>query len=431
MQKIVLSLLLAVFATALFAQKQEPYEFKEIKRLKTTPVKSQDQTGTCWAFSSASFLESEALRLGKPEANLSEMFVVRHIYRQKCENYVRRQGTAQLGEGGLAHDLLNAVKQYGIAPESVYPGRKDPSKPLNHSQLEKSLKNVCEEFVTLGKAGKLPEKWLHTIDSLLDVEFGAVPQTFTVGDTQFTPVSYRDFLGIKPDDYVTLTSFSHHPFYEKFILEIPDNWANGQFYNLPLSELMRCLNFSLQQGYTVEWDADVSNSGFSAGNGIAIVPEKDWKDRSLAERQGAFKQWEAEKTVTQEYRQQMFDKQVTTDDHLMHIVGMLDEAHGGDFYAVKNSWGEISDLKGFVNVSDSYMRLNTISFMVHKSAIPTDIQKRLGILPEPAVGSTSTMRPAQPVNKAESTVSPAKVRPKANVIAPKAAPAKAGNTSNN
>ncbi len=382
MQKIALSILFAVFVTALFAQKTETYQFKDIKRLAATPVKDQQKTGTCWAFSSASFLESEALRMGKGEVNLSEMFVVRHIYRQKCENYVRRQGTAQLGEGGLAHDLLNAVKQYGIVPESVYPGRQDPNAPFDHSQLEKNLKVMCEEFVKQGKAGKLSEKWLSQVDSVLDVEFGKVPLQFEVGSTMFTAVSYRDFLGIQPDNYVHISSFTHHPFYEKFILEVPDNWANGQFYNLPLSEMMRSLNHALQQNYSVEWDADVSNMGFSAPNGIAIVPEKDWKDRSVAERQNAFKVWEAEKNVSQEYRQQLFDKQVTTDDHLMHIVGMLDEAHGGDFYVVKNSWGEISDLKGYVNVSESYMRLNTISFTVHKNALPSDVQRRLGIMDE-------------------------------------------------
>jgi len=423
MQKIALSILFAVFATALFAQKTETYQFKDIKRLAATPVKDQQKTGTCWAFSSASFLESEALRMGKGEVNLSEMFVVRHIYRQKCENYVRRQGTAQLGEGGLAHDLMNAVKQYGIVPESVYPGRQDPGKPFDHSQLEKNLKAMCEEFVKQGKAGKLSEKWLSQVDSVLDVEFGKVPLQFEVGSTMFTPISYRDFLGIQPDNYVHISSFTHHPFYEKFILEVPDNWANGQFYNLPLSEMMRSLNHALQQNYSVEWDADVSNMGFSAPNGIAIVPEKDWKDRSVAERQNAFKVWEAEKNVTQEYRQQLFDKQVTTDDHLMHIVGILDEAHGGDFYVVKNSWGEISDLKGYVNVSESYMRLNTISFTVHKNALPADVQRRLGIIPEPVRGEGPAARPNPTPDaskdKPGNTVSPAKVKPTPNSISPR------------
>ncbi len=434
MQKLALSLLLFAFSTAIFAQKQEPYQFKEVKRLSATPVKSQDQTGTCWAFSSASFLESEALRVGKSEANLSEMFVVRHIYRQKCENFVRRQGTAQFGEGGLAHDLLNAVKEFGIMPESAYPGRKDPSLPLNHNALEKELKSMCDEFVKLGKGGKLPLNWLAKVDSVLDTEFGAVPPTFTLDGTVFTPVSYRDFLGIRPDDYITVTSFTHHPFYSTFILEIPDNWSNGTFYNLPINEFMRCLNHSLEQGYTVEWDADVSNMGFSAGNGLAVVPEKDWKDRSAAERQTAFKVWEPEKPVTQEYRQQLFDSQVTTDDHLMHIVGMVDESHSGMYYVVKNSWGEISDLKGFVNVSENYMRLNSISFTVHKNAVPADVLRRFGLTAQttaaPGPGTrTGTTESTKTIKRprTDSSVTPARVQPGIEKVQPTAPATGSGN----
>jgi bleomycin hydrolase len=368
-----------IFAINLCAQKQEPYGFKEVKKLSATPVKSQDQTGTCWAFSTASFLESEAQRMGKGEHDLSEMFVVRHIYRQKCENYVRRQGHAQFGEGGLAHDLLNAVGRYGIAPESAYPGRKDPAQPYNHKRIESALKNMCDDYTALGKKSKLPENWLSRIDSALDAEFGKVPRSFMVNNTEFTPVSYREYLGIRPEDYVSVTSFSHHPFYKPFILEIPDNWANGAFYNLPLGDLMRCLNHSVQRGYTVEWDADVSNTGFSAQNGLAIVPQADWKDKNTAERNGVFKFWEPEKNVTQEYRQDLFDRQETMDDHLMHITGVLDEAHSGLFYVVKNSWGEISNLKGYIYVSEAYMRLNTLSFTVHKEALPPDVRKQIGI----------------------------------------------------
>ncbi len=433
MQKFALSLLFAVFATALFSQKTEAYEFKDVKRLPATSVKSQDQTGTCWAFSSASFLESEALRLGKGETNLSEMFVVRHIYRQKCENYVRRQGTAQFGEGGLAHDLLNAVKAFGIAPESAYPGRKNASKPFNHSQLEKDLKAMCGEFVVQGKAGKLSEKWLSKVDSLLDAEFGKVPLQFEVGSTMFTPVSYRDFLSIQPDDYVTITSFTHHPFYEKVILEIPDNWANGVFYNLPINDLMRSMSYALQQNHSVEWDADVSNTGFSAGNGVAIVPEKIWTERSAAERQNAFKIWEPEKAISQEYRQQLFDRQETMDDHLMHIVGALDEAQGGDFYAVKNSWGEVGPVKGYVNVSEAYMRLNTISFTLHKNALPPDILNRLGLqAPPPPANSTIQMRPPRekPADNTNSTVSPSGLTPSVKKLQP-ATTTKPGGTSDN
>jgi len=396
MKKQSLSLLFMVFLASLFAQKQETYNFQAPLKMAVSPVKSQDQTGTCWCFSTASFLESEALRLGKGEHNISEMFAVRNVYREKCENYVRRQGHAQFGEGGLAHDLLNVVKRYGIVPESAYPGRKDQNKPYNHQKIEKALEDACKDFVKQAEQGKLSDKWLSKVDSLLDEEFGTVPTQFTYNNTVFTPVSFREFLGIDPDDYITVTSFTHHPFYEPFILEIPDNWANGTFYNLPLSEMMRVLNYSIQQGYTIEWDADVSNNGFSAQNGLAIVPARDWKDKDATAQSNTFKVWEQEKNISPELRQHLFDRQITTDDHLMHIVGILNESHGGSFFVVKNSWGEISELKGFVNVSDAYMRQNTISFTVHKNAVPKDIRQRLGLEAQPAnVFKSGTVREKQ------------------------------------
>ncbi len=387
------------------AQTNEPYEFKEYKRAAATAVKSQGQTSTCWAFSTASFLESEAIRQGKRAADLSEMYVVRNIYRMKCENYVRRQGTAQLGEGGLAHDMLMAVKKFGIVPESIYPGRKDGSKPFNHSKLEKALKEKCAEFAQQGKEGKLDPNWLKEIDALLDQEFGPLVNKFSFEGTVYTPQAYRDSLGIKPDDYVTVTSFTHHPFWDKFILEVPDNWSNGEFYNLPLDDLMRCATHAIEKGYTIEWDADVSNMGFSAGNGIAIVPKTAWKDKSASARENAFKIWEPEQKISQEYRQQLFDSQETMDDHLMHIVGVVDEKHSGIYFVVKNSWGEISDLNGYVYVSHAYMELNTISFTLHKSALPQDVRRRFGFEagevniekgPGPGMGAT----PA-PANKAK------------------------------
>ncbi len=379
MKKILFCLTLTAMVGLLAAQQPEAYEFKEVKNLACTPVKSQDQTGTCWAFSTASFLESEALRLGKGQQDLSEMFVVRNIYHQKCDNYVRRQGHAQFGEGGLAHDELNAVRQFGLVPESAYPGRKDPTKPFNHEKLVKSLQTLCDGLVAQAVKGELPPNWISRVDSVLDTEFGPVPLKFVVGETEFTPVSYRDFLGINPDDYINVTSFTHHPFYSSFVLEIPDNWSNGVFYNLPLSEMIRCANNSIQQGYTVEWDTDVSNPDFSARNGLAMVAEKDWKDKSSSERNNTFKMWEKEKGVSQDFRQMLFDRQETMDDHLMHIVGIVDEKHSGLYYIVKNSWGEISDRKGLVYVSDAYLRVNTISFTVNKKALPQDTRRMLGI----------------------------------------------------
>lgn len=425
MKKALLSLLLVISALSAFAQ-TEPYEFKEYKRHKATPVKNQDQTGTCWAFSTVSFLESEALRLGKKDVDLSEMYVVRHIYRLKCENYVRRQGHAQFGEGGLAHDAIYAVAQFGIMPEAAYPGRKNPNAPLNHAQLEKTLRTLCNDFVKQAKEGKLPVDWLAKVDQALDDEFSKVPTKFTFNNVVFTPSSYRDYLGVKTDDYVTVTSFTHHPFWGKFILEIPDNWANGEMYNVPVSDLMRCAKSSIEQGYTIEWDADVSNEGFSSQNGLAIVPATPWKDKDGIAQASTFKLWEPETKITQELRQQLFDRQVTTDDHLMHITGLLDEKHSGLYYATKNSWGEVSDYKGYVYCSEAYMRLNTISFTVHKNAIPEDISRRLGL----TVGDVNIeskkngLKPGGRSSGLETQPSPAELSPKP--MPAKKAPAKKG-----
>lgn len=405
MKKLLFALLMGAFSLSLAAQDPIPYSFKEFKRTACTPVKNQERTGTCWCFSALSFLESECLRMGKGEQNLSEMFVVRNIYHQKCENYVRRQGTAQLGEGGLAHDLINAVREHGIVPENIYSGRSDASKPYNHGDLEKNLLKMCGDFVAQGKKGKLPENWLVSIDSVLDVEFGKLPKQFTVGGKNYTAQQYRDFLGLNMDDYVSITSFTHHPLYQPFILEVPDNFSNGSFYNLPLDEMMRCLNFSLQQGYSVEWDADVSNEGFGAKYGMALVPEKEWSAKNDAQRAGTFKYVEPEKLVTQAYRQKMFDRQETMDDHLMHIVGILDEPNTGIFYQVKNSWGEISDTRGFVNTSEQYMRLNTISYTVNKNALPVDVRRRLGLEAGPVnIEGTGSAAPAP--NGASMSVQP-------------------------
>ena len=410
-----------VSLSAVVAQEPDPYHFKPFKSLKATEIKNQQQTGTCWAFSCLSFLESEVQRMNEFEVNLSEMYVVRNIYRQKCENYVRRQGTAQFSEGGLAHDAINAIRQYGVVPEDVYPGRKDPAKPLNHSALEKTLKAMCDEFAAQGKKGALPADWLSQIDAALDEEFGKVPVKFTYEGRPFTPGIYRDYLGINPDHYVTITSFTHHPYYQPFVLEVPDNFSNGLMYNLPLDEMMRCANYSIQQGYTVEWDADVSNDGFSAKNAIAIVPEKNWADKTEAQRNNTFKYVEPQKKITQEYRQEQFDRQITMDDHLMHITGIESETTtNGIYYTVKNSWGPISDLQGYLRVSEAYMRLNTISFMVNKNALPKDVAQRLGLLPGDA---TIQQNPAPKTNSSKTSApDPNTKMKKVTPVAKKAAP---------
>ena len=412
-----------VFAGSWLHAQSASYSFKPFKHLEHTTVKNQHQTGTCWAFSTASFLESEVKRISQVDVDLSEMYIVRQVYKKKCENYVRRQGTAQLDEGGLAHDLINAVQEAGIVPEEVYPGRKDVSNPFNHAGLVKKLKLLCSDFVKKGKEGGLPKDWLQQIDSVLDEEFGVLPKKFTVGNRLFTPTIYRDYLGINASDYITLTSFTHHPFYQDVVLEIPDNFSNGAMYNLPLDELMRALNFAIQQGYTATWDADVSNEGFSAPNGLAILSAASWSEKTEKERAATFKFLERELLVSQEYRQELFDQQVTTDDHLMHIVGIDNEvSNTGIFYLVKNSWGTSSDLKGYLRASESYMRLNTISVTVNKRGLPLDMQQRLGVAAgEPVIQETVPAVREEAPKPSTPSKQPGKVM-KMTPVAKKAAP---------
>ena len=363
---------------SLIGQEVEPYAFKPMKENPCTVVKNQGNTGTCWAFSGSSLLESELLRLGKTGADVSEIYTVRCIYRDKAENYVRRQGHAQFSQGGLAHDVFNAVKKYGVCPQEAYPGLQKDA--LNHSKIEPELMAVCDSLIAYGKSGNLPTDWLQRIDAYLDAQFGAAPKLFAYEGRQYTPESYRNQLGIRPEDYVTITSFTHHPMYSNFILEIPDNFSNGTYYNLPLNEMMRSMNFALQSGYTVSWDADVSNKGFAAKHALAIVPNTDWEKKNDAQKSNTFKVREPEKAITQEMRQELFDAQETQDDHLMHVVGLATETNtSGIFYKVKNSWGEISDMKGYFYASEAYMRLNTIAITLNRNAIPQDLRRRLGL----------------------------------------------------
>jgi len=393
MKSILLSTILVFYGLLSIAQ--TPYQFVEVRSMPTTNIKDQGNTGSCWSFSALSFLESELLRMGKGEHDLSEMFVVRHIYRDKCSNYVRRLGKANLSQGGLAHDALSVVERYGLVPESVYPGRKDTSRPFNHTDLETNLQHLCNRYVQLAQDGYLSQRWTQEIDSVLDAAFGVLPKEFTYKNGRYNPLSFRNYLGLSPNQYVHLTSFTHHPFYSHVILEIPDNFAGGKYYNVPLDALMNAIQYALQQGFTVEWDTDVSNEGFSREKGLAIVPRKIWAEKKPDEQRHTFVFSEEEMDVSQAYRQELFDRLITQDDHLMHIVGLLDEERNGLFYAVKNSWGEGNERKGYVYASDAYVRLNTISVTIHRDALPDDLRKRYNA--SSLAGSTvpATTPPAQ------------------------------------
>ncbi len=354
-----------------------PYHFQDIKRIRTTPVKAQQRTGTCWCFATTSFVETEIIREGGPVLNLSEMFTVRHAYEQKGDLYVRYHGLANFGPGGQAHDVTNMIRAYGFVPEEVYPGKDYGDTIHNHGELNRVLNAYVEAVV---KNRKLTTAWERGYAAVLDAYLGENPKTFTWEGREYTPESFRDHFHFNPDDYIELTSYTHHPFYTRFGLEVPDNWSHDLYYNLPVDEFMEVINYALDHGYSVAWDGDVSEKGFSHKNGLAIVPAKPWESMSKAEADSAFRHPVKELQVTQAMRQKTFDDYETTDDHLMHLVGTAKDADGTVYYLTKNSWGTKSNkYGGYLFMSEPYVRLKTLAIMVHKDAVPKEIRKKLGI----------------------------------------------------
>ncbi len=333
------------------------YTFTVDEHSPYTSVKSQDRTGTCWSFATTSFLESELLRMGKGKYDLSEMFTVRTIYEDKALNYILRQGKANFGEGSLAHDVLRAVEMGGAVPQEVYSGLLPGQTSYDHSEMSAALKGLLDGVLQ----GKHPgSRWDDAFRAVLDVYMGAVPQEFSYRGKKYTPKTFAEKLGIKSSDYISLTSFTHHPFYTSFILEIPDNYSNGSYYNIPLDELVAAVDKALEAGYTIAWDGDVSEKGFSARHGLAILPE-DPRRPDLFDKPGP------ELKVTQEARQEAFMSFFTTDDHLMHIVGLAHDQQGKKYYVVKNSWGNLGPYGGVIYMSEAYFRMKTVAVTLHKS----------------------------------------------------------------
>jgi len=361
---ILLSLFIFAFMSISIAQ----YTFSTEKMAPCTQVKDQQNTGTCWSFATTSFLESEAIRMGEQDVDLSEMYVVHNIYKDKATNYLLRQGKANFSQGALAHDLIRAVTQHGVVPESVYSGRENETEVYNHSELEKGLKGFLDGVISAKKIDS--HNWQEAVDAILDVYMGNAPSSFIVeGDMKMNAKTYARKLKLNVEDYVNLTSFSHHPFYNSFILEVPDNYSNGSFYNLPIDDLMNTIEFALMEGYTIAWDGDVSEKGFSAKNGLAILPETQSEEQ--------WKKPVKEQKVTQQSRQDGFMNYSTTDDHLMHIVGIALDQAGNKYFIIKNSWGEISEYKGFLYMSEAYIRAKTVGVLLHKSAIPAPTASKL------------------------------------------------------
>ena len=391
MKKLLISVAVFAFAIASFAQ-APGYEFTTVVSHKATPVKDQSSTGTCWCFATASFMESELLRMGKGEYDLSEMFIVRQKYMNQMEDNYLRRGKGNIGEGSLAHTFKNAYKQVGIVPEEAYSGLIDGNKEHNHGALSRYFKALVDANIA---SKKRTPQYYALINNLFDTYLGKLPEKFTYKGKEYTPQSFTESLGLNMDDYIELTSFTHKPYYEMFSPEVPDNWENQPMYNLPLDELIETIDYALNKGYTVCWDGDVSEQGFSFKNGVAINPQvEDVKDYSTTDRARfesmpkyqrldevfKFEHPYPEIAVTPEIRQEGYEKFVTTDDHLMHITGIAKDQNGTKYYITKNSWGaERNKSGGYLNMSESYVRAKTICVMVHKDSLPKELKQKLGI----------------------------------------------------
>lgn len=374
-------------------EKQEGYTFEMKVDLPASPVKNQYRSGTCWSFSSLSFMESELMRMGKGEYDLSEMFVVRNAYAEKAEKYVRFHGEFNFGGGGAFHDATHVMKQYGMVPEESYPGLLEGEEDHIHGELD-AVTLAFVETIIKNRNKKLSPAWKKAYNGILDAYLGEYPESFTYNGKSYTPRSFADELGINPDEYVEIGSYTHHPFYEQFVIEIPDNWMLDPVYNLPLDEMMEVIDHALNSGYTVAWGSDVSEKGFSWKNGVAIVPDDDLTDLEGTEKEKWEKLTDKEKTdaiysfdgpvkekvITQEIRQEQFDNYQSTDDHGMHITGMATDQDGKTYYKVKNSWGHDGHIyDGYFFASKAFVELKTIDIMVHKDAIPDHLKEKLGM----------------------------------------------------
>lgn len=401
MRRILVSLstffVLTLTTTVLAQEKKQDVETNKFTVVKENPIssiKDQANSGTCWAYSTNAFFESELLRMGKPEIDLSEMFIVNHSYRDKGVKYVRLSGDLNYAQGGSFGDCLYVLKHYGMVPQEVMPGLNYGTEKNAHNELEAVTKAIIKEVVKKPNKSKLSTAWKKAFFGAIDAYLGELPTNFSYKGATYTPQSFAKMLGLNADDYVSLTSYTHHPFYTQFALEISDNWRWGTSYNLPIEELMQVMHYAVDKGYTIAWGTDVSEVGFNR-DGIGVLADikaietagsdqERWIGASRAEKQAQIRAIInspncPEVKVTQEYRQEGYDNYTLTDDHGMLIYGMAKNQVGKPFFMVKNSWGESGAYKGIWYVSESFVAGKTMNIVLHKNAIPATIRKKLGI----------------------------------------------------
>ena len=398
MKKYIVSAALAALAI-LSASAQRPaapvkpadYQFTVVKENPITSIKNQYRSGTCWCFSTLSFLESEAIKakgIKDPALypDFSEMFVVRRSYAQRARKFVRLDGKLNFAVGSDAGDVLEVAKAYGLVDQKAYSGLQYGYDLPVQGELDAVLKGYVEAVVK-NPNRKLTAVWPKGLEGILDAYMGQVPETFTVNGVTYTPESYRDAQGLNLDDYISFTSFTHHPFYTTFAIEVEDNWRWTPSWNVPLEEFMAIIDNAINNGYTVAWGGDVSEPGFTR-NGLAILVDTEAKATSGSDQErwvGKAEDKPAEKAavkeieVTQENRQLWFDEKTSTDDHGMHLYGIAKDQNGNKFYLIKNSWGESGEYKGIWYMSEQFCKGKALDILVNKKAVPKEILKKLGL----------------------------------------------------
>ena len=392
MRKLTILTIAIVSCLGGFAHKDTTgFVFTTVKENKITSVKNQNRSSTCWAYSALGFLEAELLRLNKGDCDFSEMFVVYHTMLDRAVNYVRLHGDTSFSPGGSFYDVLYCWRHYGIVPDKAMPAGVMYGDTLaNHSDLDAAAKAYVD-VIAKSTASKISPLWRRPLEAIYETYLGKLPQEFTYKGKKYTPRSFADSFGLNMDDYVSLTSYSHHPFYEAFALEIQDNWRGGMSYNLPIDELMQVMRNAVNTGYTIAWGSDVSEEGFTR-NGIAVMPDvkkgaeltgsdmAHWLGLSKADRRAELTSRPLpEMTVTQQMRQEAYDNWETTDDHGMLIYGLAKDQNGKQYFMVKNSWGQAGKYKGFWYASEAFVAYKTMNIVVHKNAIPKEILKKLNI----------------------------------------------------
>ena len=391
MKKSALIAALGLFSLNTMAQdtpKEEGFVFTTVKENPITSIKNQNRSSTCWSFSSLGFLESELLRMGKGEYDLSEMFVVHHTMVDRGQNYVRYHGDSSFSPGGSFYDIMFCLKNYGLVPQEAMPGIMYGDSLPVHNELD-AVAGAYVDAIAKGRLTKLTPVWKNGLSAIYDTYLGKCPEKFTYKGKEYTPHSFFESTGLNPNDYISLTSYTHHPFYEPFVLEIQDNWRWGQSYNLPIDEFMQVFDNAINNGYPIAWGSDVSEQGFTR-DGVAVMPDTEkvqelsgsdmahWLKMKPEEKKLNTKP-QPQKWCTQEERQEAYDNWETTDDHGMLIYGIAKDQEGNDYYMVKNSWGKAGKYDGLWYASKAFVRYKTMNIVVNKNALPKEIAKKLGI----------------------------------------------------